>query len=194
MNVKTRNLYIIAGGNGSGKTTFARVFLPTYVRCTRFVNPDLIAQGLSPFAPARAALRAGRLVLGEIGRNLAAGMDFAFETTLSGRTYRRVLQDAKRRGYRVHILYLWIPTAAFAVARVAGRVAEGGHSVPESDVRRRFTRTFINLMSEYRPLADSLHFFDNSGETPQLVFVEETGILSVKDKQRYTRIMNGRGQ
>ena len=192
--MKTPNLYIIAGANGSGKTTFARVFLPKYVRCPRFVNPDLIAQGLSPFEPTRAAVRAGRLVLEEIRRNLAVGTDFAFETTLSGRTYRRVIQDAKGRGYRVHILYLWIPTADLAVARIADRVAEGGHTVPEADVRRRFTRTLANLMAEYRPLADSVHFFDNSGETPQLVFVEEAGTLSVKDKERYARIMGGKGQ
>ena len=191
--VKTRNLYIIAGANGSGKTTFARVFLPKYVHCMRFVNPDLIALGLSPFDPPRAALRAGRLVLDEIRRNLSDGTDFAFETTLSGRTYRRVVQHAKRCGYRVHILYLWVPTADLAIARIADRVAEGGHSVPESDVRRRFTRTLANLMTEYRPLADSLHFFDNSGETPQLVFVEEGGALSVKDEERYALIIGGRG-
>jgi predicted ABC-type ATPase len=185
-------LYIIAGSNGCGKTTFARVFLPKYVRCTRFVNPDLIAQGLSPVDPPRAAVRAGRLVLAEIRRNLSDGTDFAFETTLSGRTYRLVIQDAKRRGYRIHILYLWIPSVALALARIADRVAEGGHTVPETDVRRRFARTLVNLMAEYRPLADSLHFFDNSGATPQLVFVEEEGALSIKDMDRYARIMGGK--
>jgi predicted ABC-type ATPase len=192
--VTTPNLYIIAGANGSGKTTFAQVFLPKYVRCTRFVNPDLIAQGLSPFAPARAALHAGRLVLTEIRRNLDAGLDFAFETTLSGRTYRRVIQDARARGYRVCLFYLWIPTADLAVARIVDRVAEGGHFVPETDVRRRFKRTLVNLMADYRPLADSLLFFDNAGETPPLVFVEEQGVLSIKDTQRYARIMGRKAQ
>lgn len=189
--MKKRNLYIIAGANGSGKTTFARVFLPKYAKCNRFVNPDLIAQGLSPFDPQHVALRAGRLVLEQIHRYMADGLDFAFESTLSGKTYQAVIRTARRRGYRVHIFFLWIPSPTLALARIADRVAEGGHDVPERDVRRRFRRTLNNLVTEYRALADAVFFFDNSGPEPFLIFKEQDGRISIRDKERYTLVMKG---
>jgi predicted ABC-type ATPase len=185
------NLYVIAGPNGAGKTTFARVFLPKYVRCNRFVNPDLIAQGLAPFDPARAGIQAGRLVLLEVQRNIAARRDFAFESTLAGRTYRRILRKARTCGYRVAIFFLWLPHVNLAMERIVDRVAQGGHDVAEADVRRRFARTLANVRTEYGPLADVLYFFDNSGATPQLVFVEERGALTVLDEQGYARVTGG---
>jgi len=190
--MKHPNLYVIAGANGSGKTTFARVFLPKYAKCKRFVNPDLIAQGLSPFAPEHAALRAGRLVLEQIHKHISDGTDFAFESTLSGKTYQAIIRKARRKGYRVHIFFLWIPSPALALARIADRVAEGGHDVPEQDVRRRFGRTLGNLLSHYRFLSDEVFFFDNSGTEPFLVFTEKAGRLSVRDKERYALVMKGR--
>ncbi|MGB6684855.1 MAG: zeta toxin family protein, partial [Candidatus Acidiferrum sp.] len=110
------NVYIIAGPNGSGKTTFARKFLPKYANCRVFMNADLIAQGLSPFAPERAAFRAGRLMMEEIKMQAARGEDFGFETTLSGKGHLQVVRGLKRRGYEVHIFYLWVPSAELTLA------------------------------------------------------------------------------
>lgn len=126
--------YVIAGPNGSGKTTFAREFLPRYVHCLSFVNPDLIAQGLSPFDPVRAMTRAGRLVLQEIRYKRDQHEDFAIETTLAGRTYLREIQEMKVAGYTVHLLYLWILSPELAICRIRDRVESGGHNVPEQDV------------------------------------------------------------
>src|SRR5262249_18804852 len=131
-------LRIIAGPNGSGKTTFVRKFLPRFAKVRNFVNADMIAAGLSPFDPASAALRAGRLMLEEIRRLAAARADFAFETTLSGRTYESMLQDFRNQGYFIYLYFLWLPAAEMNVERVANRVREGGHDVPEDDVRRRY--------------------------------------------------------
>src|SRR5581483_9812667 len=114
---------IIAGPNGAGKTTFARKFLPRYAQCTNFVNADLIAEGLSPLKPKAAAVRAGRLVLREIEHYRAEAIDFGFETTLSGKTYRKVIEGLKRDGYRVHIFFLWLPTVSIALKRIQLRVA-----------------------------------------------------------------------
>lgn len=111
-----RNLYIIAGSNGAGKTTFARTFLPKYVKCPRFVNPDLLASGLSPFAPELAARQAGRLVMEQIVENIRQGLEFAFETTLSGRTQLRLIQQARRQSYAVHMFYLWIPSVELSLS------------------------------------------------------------------------------
>ncbi len=137
------NLYIIGGSNGAGKTTFAKVFLPSFVHCPRFVNPDLIAAGLSPFDPSAVAAKAGRLMLEEVNHLIHRGESFAFESTLSGKTYLRLIERAKERGYAVHLFYLWVPDAALAVARVRDRVETGGHDVPEADVYRRYDRTCI---------------------------------------------------
>jgi len=183
-----KRVYVIAGSNGSGKTTFAREFLPVYARCPRFINSDLIAAGLSPFDPAAAAVEAGRLVLREIDRALRAGHSFGFETTLAGRTYLRVLREAREDGCRVEIFYLWIPSPELGLARIRDRVEAGGHNVPEPDVRRRYGRTLPNLLGPYRPLADTVHCFDNSGAEPALIFKDEDGVTTVYDEDLYARI------
>ncbi|MBM4152881.1 MAG: hypothetical protein FJ220_05090 [Kiritimatiellaceae bacterium] len=176
---KTKVLYVIGGSNGAGKTTFATEFLPRYVRGVRFINPDLIAAGLSPFDPAAVAVRAGRLMLEEVGRAIQSGETFAFESTLSGKSYVRLIQQARSTGYEVRLFYLWIPDSALAVARIRDRVETGGHDVPEPDVKRRYGRTLRNLFTVYRNMADVVHFFDNSGEEPRLVFKDEHGRVEV---------------
>jgi len=181
--------YIIAGPNGAGKTTFARTFLPHYVGCVNFVNPDLIARGLSPFEPRRAILRAGRLVLAEIRDKVARGEDFAFETTLAGRTYLRTLRTLGALGYARHMFYLWIPSPELALCRIRERVACGGHDVPENEVRRRFGRSIANLLGAYRPLLDSLHVIDNSTDEPRLVCRDEDGDTMVYDHALYAALM-----
>ena len=183
-----RHLYIIAGSNGAGKTTFAREFLPDYAHCLRFINPDLIAAGLSPFDPSAAAAEAGKVVLREVQRAIRAGNSFAFESTLSGRTYLRILRQARDAGFTLHLFYLWIPNADLALARIRDRVEAGGHNVPESDVRRRYPRSLRNLFALYGPNMDTLHFFDNSGEKPNLIFKEEAGKITVLNQPLYTEI------
>lgn len=183
-----RCVYVIAGSNGAGKTTFAREFLPHYVHCPRFINPDLIAAGLSPFDPQTAMLEAGRLVLREIDKALKAGYSFGFETTLSGRTYLHVLRRARAAGYALHIFYLWIPSPELGLARIRDRIESGGHHVPEPDVRRRYARTLPNLFRLYRPLADTLHCYDNSGEDPKLIFKDESGFTTVYEQDILNRM------
>jgi predicted ABC-type ATPase len=121
-----KNVYIIAGPNGSGKTTFARKFLPDYAKCKNFVNADLIAQGLSPFSPRSAAIKAGRLVLEQIHSLAGRNAEFAFETTLSGKAYLTFLKALKEKGYTISLFFLWIPNSELALVRIKDRVAEGG--------------------------------------------------------------------
>ncbi len=185
---KSPNCYIIAGPNGADKTTFATKFLPVYAECGNFINADLIARGLSPFDPDAGLLRAGRVVLERIAEFTRARKEFGFETTLSGRGYVWLLRRMRTSGFRLHLFYLWIPSPELALLRIRDRVRSGGHNVPEGDVRRRFTRALRNLFTLYRPLLDTLHFFDNSSETPHLVFKEEAGRTTVKDAALYARL------
>jgi predicted ABC-type ATPase len=185
---RAANCYIIAGSNGAGKTTFATEFLPVYANCRNFINPDLLARAFSPFDPDAGMLRAGRTVLERIGEFTQARSDFAFETTLSGRTYVQLLRRVKKTGFRLHMFYLWIPSAELALLRIRDRVESGGHNVPDRDVRRRFGRTLRNLFTLYRPLLDTLHFFDNSSDTPRLVFKDEAGQTTINDAAFYERL------
>lgn len=162
-------LYIIAGPNGVGKTTFARTFLPKYADCKNFVNADLIAQGMSPFSPESAAIRAGRLVLSEIAFFSQRRVSFGFETTLSGRSYLRLIQRLKRKGYRVNLFFLFVEGVDVALSRIRERVLKGGHDVPERVVRRRFHRSLGNFFHEYQRLVDSWYLFDNTGTTPAAI-------------------------
>lgn len=164
-----RKVIIIAGPNGAGKTTFAREFLPNEAACPVFVNADLIAAGLSPFAPAAAAVQAGRLMLSELERHFAAGQSFAFETTLSGRAYLRHIVRWQQVGYRVELIFLRLNHADEAVARVAQRVKQGGHDIPEAVIRRRFAAGLHNFHAHYAPVVDAWALYNNAGETPELV-------------------------
>jgi predicted ABC-type ATPase len=150
-------------------TTFARRYLPENAGVVHFVNADLIASGLSPLKPEIAAIAAARMVLGEIERLAAQRVDFAFETTLSGLTYVHRLQAWKHAGYRIDIVYLKLSSDRLALRRVAARVRQGGHNVPQADVVRRFLRGWENFQRIYRPLADSWAVYDNSGRAPRLL-------------------------
>ncbi len=161
--------YIIAGPNGAGKTTFAHEFLPREAGCQVFVNADLIAAGLSPFAPQTAAVRAGRIMLEEIKAHARAGESFAFETTLSGQLYARLIPRWRRQSYRVKLIYLALATPELAVARVAARVAQGGHSVAENVIRRRYAAGWRNFQLRFKLLVDVWAHYDNSGQRPVLI-------------------------
>lgn len=182
------NLYIVAGPNGAGKTTFAREFLPNYAECLEFVNADLIASGLSPFSPERAAIRAGRLMLERIHFLADRGTDFGFETTLSGKGYVRLLKDLKSRGYRIYLYFLWVDNVDIALGRVADRVRRGGHNVPEKIVRRRFKRGLPNLFNLYRPLLDLWAIFDNSTDHPVMIACEEDRDLEIIDSVLFSKL------
>jgi predicted ABC-type ATPase len=160
---------IIAGPNGAGKTTFAREFLSKEVGVVHFVNPDLIASGLSPLRPELAALAAGRLFLRQLDQLARGKSDFAFESTLSGLTYLNRLKRWKRAGYRIEIIYLRIPSPRLAFRRIAARVRQGGHDVPRADVIRRFTRSWKNFAKHYRLLANAWSVYDNSTAVPRLL-------------------------
>ncbi len=180
-----KNVFIIAGPNGAGKTTFAREFLPEYAHCPYFINADLIAQGLSPFSPQQAALKAGKLVLREIKELAAKDVDFGFESTLSGKSYLKIFHALKRKGYRLFLFFLWIPVSGLAIARIKERVREGGHDIPDEDVKRRYERSYINLFDLYMPIMDSWMFFDNSGITPKPVAQKTNSHIRILDKKLF---------
>ena len=175
------NVFIIAGPNGAGKTTYARRFLPEEMRVHEFVNADLIAAGLSPFAPDKAGFEAGRIVVRRIRELVAERRDFSFETTLSGRTYVELLRAMRAAGYRVRLDFLWIADLSVANERIRQRVAKGGHDIPLAVQERRFHRGIRNLSAIYRPLLDRWRVFDNTREHARLVAEETDGLLTVTD-------------
>lgn len=160
---------IIAGPNGAGKTTFAREFLPMRVVVPTFLDADAIAERLSPAAPGRAAIRAGRSMLAAIRGHVERGEDFVFETTLAGRAFARSIPKWQARGYRVQLIFLALDSPELAVERVARRVGQGGHAVPEAVIRRRFFAGWRNFQTVYRPLVDSWLLLDNTGSRPILL-------------------------
>ncbi len=162
---------IIAGPNGAGKTTLAREYLLREGHCSVFVNADLIAAGLSPFRPDTAAWQAGRLFLQQIDALSRQRKDFAFETTLSGLAYVRRIEQWKRSGYSIHILFLKLSSPALAIQRVRQRALLGGQSLPEKVIRRRFQCGWENFDRTYRLLADTWAIYDNSGTAP--AFLEQ---------------------
>ena len=156
------NLYIIAGCNGAGKTTASFTVLPEMLDCREFVNADEIARGLSPFHPEGVAIQAGRLMIDRVIHLLKEGETFAFETTLSTRSYVKLIQQAQRRGYFVTLLCFSLSTPEQAVQRVAKRVSQGGHNIPTDVVYRRFESGLSNLFNLYMPIVDYWALYDNS--------------------------------
>lgn len=164
-----KKILIIAGPNGAGKTTFAEEFLPQEAACPNFVNADLIAAGLSPFAPEVAAVKAGRLMLEEIAHHVRQGHSFAFETTLSGRSYAQRISQWRQAGYHVKLFFLRLVSVELAVQRVQQRVLAGGHDVAEPVIRRRFDAGWRHFNGLYKPLVNEWALYDNSGAVPNLL-------------------------
>lgn len=153
---------MLGGPNGAGKSTVAPRLLRDALGIMAFVNADDLARGLAGFAPETAALQAGRLMLDRLAELTRGRATFAFESTLAGLGMRGLLTRCLDAGYRVHVVYLWLPSPEFALARVRRRVAEGGHDIPERDVRRRWARSLVNFFDVYRPLADTWHLVDGT--------------------------------
>lgn len=162
-------ILIIAGPNGAGKTTFAREFLQQEARCSAFINADYIAHGFSPFSPETAALRAGRLMLHEINDHIRKRDNVAFETTLSGRRYAKLIPKWRKEGYRVKLVFLFLFRVELAIARVAVRTRQGGHDIPEETIRRRYESGRKNFDEIYKSLVDAWALYDNSGMSPALL-------------------------
>ena len=162
-----KRIFIIAGPNGAGKTTFATEFLPNEADCPLFINADIIAAELNPSEPHLVAFQAGRQMLEQIREHVLKGESFAFETTLSGRGYARRIPQWRERGYRVILFFLRLPSPEVAIARVARRVLQGGHDVPEAVIRRRFDAGRRNFEQVYKGLVDGWILYDNSGVVPE---------------------------
>lgn len=174
-------LYLLAGCNGAGKTTAAFALLPGLLDCREFVNADEIARGLSPFRPEAVSVQAGRLMLARLRELLAGGESFALETTLATRHYLRFIADAKEQGYKVRLLFFWLNSADLAVERVAARVREGGHNIPEPVIRRRYDGGLQQFFKAYRTAVDSWSFVDNSAGTGRPVAASNGNNVVVSD-------------
>lgn len=157
-----KNLYIVSGCNGAGKTTASYTVLPEILGCREFVNADEIARGLSPFNAESVAIEAGKLMLLRIEELLKEDVTFAIETTLATRSYVNLVKRAQSQGYRVSLLYFWLSSPELAMRRVAERVSKGGHDIPEVIIRRRYTAGINNLFKLFMPVVDYWAIFDNS--------------------------------
>jgi len=184
-NTESPTIYIIAGPNGAGKTTFANKFLPEFVRCTEFLNADLIAAGLSPFAPQLQNVRASELMLQRMDELVKRRATFSFETTLAARSYHRRVPQWQEMGYRVHLFFLWLPSSDIALLRVANRVKQGGHDIPVETIRKRYAAGLKNFQTLYRSLVDYWYCLDGSKLPPEL-FAQSSGeSVEVKNMSRW---------
>lgn len=180
-------VYIIGGPNGAGKTTFAREFLPA-ANVVEFLNADLLAAGLSPLQPSTMAVRSGRLLLARWRELMALRRDFAFESTLSGRTYAGMLREARAAGYEIRLCYLWLPNVGMSIRRVHQRVRKGGHGVPEADLRRRYMPSLRNFLALYLPLANEGLLFNAAGSPPQLIAQWRDQNVGIMNRRLYEHI------
>lgn len=179
--------WIIAGPNGAGKTTFALEYLPQVAQCSRFVNADLIAAGLSPLAPERELLAASRLFLREIESCIAQREDFAFETTLAGRSYLKLVRRLQAQDWRVALIYLALPSVEMSKQRVAERVAHGGHDIPAADIERRFARSLSNLLNTFSTQMDTCCFM-NADAAPEPVFEQRGALRTIIHAAHYQHL------
>ena len=170
-----KNLYIIAGCNGAGKTTASFTILPDILDCKEFVNADEIAKGLSPFQPEKVAFEAGRIMLNRIDELFKNQENFAFETTLATKTYRQKVKFAKENNYNTTLLFFWLRNSNLAKERVKTRVKEGGHNIPNDIIERRYMNGIKNLFDIYLEIVDQVLIFDNSEGKPILIAEKNFG-------------------
>jgi predicted ABC-type ATPase len=182
------NLIVIAGPNGSGKSTSAPALLRDYFGVTNYVNADVIAQGLAGFNPESVAMQAGRLMLHRMDELATARTNFAIETTLASRSYVPRILDLRSRGYRTHLVFFWLSSPEIAISRVAVRVSQGGHSVPEDVIRRRYDRSVYNLIHLYLPLMDTWRVYDHSAGDRRGVAFGVANQSSIIDARVWTSI------
>ncbi|MCQ2370253.1 MAG: zeta toxin family protein [Paludibacteraceae bacterium] len=188
-----KQLFIIAGPNGAGKTTASYTILPEVLKCNEFVNADEIAKGLSPFNPESVSIQAGRLMLERINQMIKEGKSFAFETTLATRSYVGFIERAKKKGYFVSLIFLYLPSAEQAVERVAMRVKEGGHNIAPDVIVRRYKRGLENLVKLYMPVCDSWIIYNNYDFNKRISIIAEGRLLNlpeVYDKTVYNKIIS----
>ena len=169
----SKQLYIIAGCNGAGKTTASFTILPEVLDCKEFINADEIAKGLSPFQPESVAMQAGRIMLARMDELLQKGETFAFETTLATKSYKQKIEWAQANGYEVTLLFFWLDSPNMAKKRVAQRVTEGGHSIPSQTIERRYHNGISNLFAIYIDMVDICYIFDNSEGRKELIAQKE---------------------
>ena len=187
--MEEKNLYIIAGCNGAGKTTASFTILPEIIECKEFVNADEIAKGLSPFQPEKVSFESGRIMINRINELLKENESFAFETTLATRSYKNKIIQAKKQGYTVTLLFFWLINIELAKERVRIRVIEGGHNIPKDVIERRYLKGIYNLFDIYLPILDGALIFDNSFGKHELIaqkLSEEN--LNVIDKTKFNKL------
>jgi len=180
--------WIISGPNGAGKTTFALEYLPKVASCFHFINADLIAAGLSPLTPERNLIAASRLFIREIENCIIKGEDFAFETTLSGRSYLNLVKRLQKHGWEVELIYLALPSLEMSKMRVLERVVHGGHNIPAKDIERRFPRSLHNLLVNFSFTVNNCVCFMNESKQPVLVF-EQTGVIRSVIHNEYFKLL-----
>jgi predicted ABC-type ATPase len=187
--VVDKQLYVIAGCNGAGKTTASFTILPEIIQCKEFVNADEIAKGLSPFQPEKVAIEAGRIMLNRINELLSHNQNFAFETTLSSKSYKNKILLAKNNGYTVTLLFFWLQNAELAKERVKIRVSEGGHYIDSNVIERRYINGITNLFKIYLPIVDGCFIFDNSnGVHDLLAFKTVDEQLTITNELKFNQL------
>jgi len=191
MMMNGKKLYIIAGCNGAGKTTASFTILPDILDCKEFVNADEIAKGLSPFQPEKVSFGAGRIMLNRIDELLSENENFAFETTLATRSYKSKIEEAKKYGYQVTLLFFWLENIELAQERVKIRVSEGGHNIEPEVIKRRYSKGIKNLFDIYLPIVDGALIFDNSqGKHELLADKQIDGLLNVINQEKFNHLKN----
>lgn len=186
-----KNLYIISGCNGAGKTTASYTVLPEILDCKEFVNADEIARGLSPFNPESVAIEAGRIMLQRIEELLGKGETFSIETTLATKSYISLVRRAQAKGYRVSVLFFWLKTPEQAIQRVEERVQKGGHNIPKDVIRRRYVAGISNLFNLYMKEVDYWDIYDNSvSPRRQVACGGKNAKTIILDSRIFTKIQN----
>jgi len=187
--VSVKDLVVLGGPNGAGKTTAAEILLPQNLRIHPFLNADEIAREISPGNVESVAFEAGRLMIERMRDLVREGTSFAFETTCAGKSYVRLLQECRAAGWRISLVYLWIPSPEYAIARVARRVSQGGHFIPEDVIRRRYRAGLWNMLHLYLPLADDATIYDNRDSALRLIARRSPGLpLHVADEEIWAGI------